>query len=122
MGAQRKNLHDQSQRFSCQVCKEINAKVLIDDSAENAFKTAAAPHPVTVLLFGKYLWNRRWAKIKSQAEEFSYEEKNKAENGRKWWKDDEFELPQPGLRIHRTESWDAVVEWVRQAKADGHWE
>jgi len=104
------------------VCKEIHAKVLIDDSAENAFKTATAPHPVTVLLFGNYRWNRRWAKLKSAAEELSHEEKNKVENGREWWRDDEFELPQPGLQIHRTQNWDAVVEWVRQAKADGHWE
>lgn len=104
------------------VCKEINAKVLIDDSAENAFKTSASPHAITVLLFGRYNWNRRVAKIKSEAEELSHEEKNKAEDGREWWKDDEFELPQPGLQIHRTEDWDVVVEWVRQAKVDGHWE
>ena len=105
-----------------QVCKEINAKVLIDDSAENAFKTASVPHPITVLLFGNYNWNRRLAKIKSEAEELSHEEKNKIENEREWWKDDEFELPQPGLRVHRTEDWEAVVEWVRKAKEDGHWE
>lgn len=81
-----------------------------------------SPHSVTVLLFGSYKWNRRQAKIKSEVEELSHEEKNKVENGREWWKDDEFELPRPGLRIHRTETWDAVVEWVQQAKADGHWE
>ena len=95
---------------------------MVDDSAENAFKTASSPHPVTVLLFGKYLWNRRVTKLKSEDEELSHEERTKAENGREWWKDDEFELPQPGLRIHRTETWDDVVQWVRQAKADGHWE
>ena len=104
------------------MCKQINAKVLIDDSAENAFKTAMHLHPITVLLFGNYNWNRRRAKIGSEFQELSHEEKNRRENGRKWWKDDEFELPQPGLRIHRTETWDAVVDWVRQAKADGHWE
>ena len=105
-----------------QVCKEIGARVLIDDSAENAFKTASGPHPVTVLLFGNYSWNKRMANIENKAAEVSHEEKSKAENGREWWKDDEFELPQPGLRVHRTENWDAVVEWVQQAKADGHWE
>ena len=95
---------------------------MIDDCAENAFKTAAASHPVTVLLFGEYSWNRRAAKFESEAEELSHEERNKVENWREWWKDDEFELPQPGLRIHRTKDWDAVVEWIRQAKAEGHWE
>jgi len=81
-----------------------------------------APHPVTVLLFGNYTWNKRQAKIKGEVQELSHAEKNEVENGREWWKDDEFDLPQSGLRIHRTENWDAVVEWVRQAKADGHWE
>lgn len=82
----------------------------------------AGPHPVTVLLYGKYNWNRRLTNIRNESEELSHEEKNKVENGRKWWEDDEFELPQPGLQIHRTETWDEVVGWVRQAKTDGHWE
>ncbi|KAJ7462802.1 hypothetical protein B0H11DRAFT_2054418 [Mycena galericulata] len=42
-----------------QVCADIKAQVLIDDSAENAIQCSTALSPTRVLLFGNYEWNKR---------------------------------------------------------------
>lgn len=103
-----------------QVCKDINARILIDDSIENGYACATAEHPVTTLLFGDYQWNKRRGKIE-RGRELSYEEKTKLEGGREWWKDDDVVLPtdHDGTPLHRVKDWEGVVEFVKKAKDEG---
>ncbi|KAJ7456574.1 hypothetical protein FB451DRAFT_1407269 [Mycena latifolia] len=42
-----------------QVCADLKAQVLIDDSAENAIQCSTASSPTRVLLYGNYEWNKR---------------------------------------------------------------
>ncbi|KAI0728549.1 hypothetical protein C8Q72DRAFT_779596 [Fomitopsis betulina] len=95
------------------VCKKLGAKLMIDDSLENALKCIQADPPVTILLFGDYEWNKRSGTYKHINDEVSFEERTKREGGREWWHDDDAIIPE-GAPLTRVNNWAEVVEWVQK--------
>ncbi|RDX56226.1 hypothetical protein OH76DRAFT_1396566 [Lentinus brumalis] len=102
------------------VCRKIGAKLLIDDSVENALKCVTTEPPVPVLLFGDYQWNKRVGRYKDIASEVSFEDKLKREGGREFWKEEDVdkEIP-PGAPLTRVKNWKEVLEWVEKKRAEG---
>ncbi|KAL1738533.1 hypothetical protein HDZ31DRAFT_86155 [Schizophyllum fasciatum] len=113
-----KNEHEVVTKLSkAEVCAGLGAKVLIDDSSENALQVATAthlPHRTHVLLFGEYEWNKRISSGEDAKAEMVFEERLKRENGREFWKDEHLEDIIPsGAPLTRVRNWDEVVAWVR---------
>lgn len=77
-----------------QVCTDLNAQLLIDDSSENALQCATASPPTRVLLFGDYQWNQRVSKAEDQTEEMVFDTRLKAAGGREFWNDEKLEVPE----------------------------
>lgn len=100
------------------VCRKLKAKVMIDDSLENALKCATATPPVPILLFGDNEWNQRLAKYSDIKEEVSFAVKSSREGGREFWKDDNITFPE-GAPLTRVKDWKEVVEWVKKARSEG---
>ncbi|EMD41551.1 hypothetical protein CERSUDRAFT_110103 [Gelatoporia subvermispora B] len=96
-----------------EVCAKLGAKLMIDDSVENALKCAKATPPVAVLLLGDYAWNQREAKFSSMKDETSFAEKLEKEGGREFWKDDDVVIPE-GQSPIRVKNWEEIVRWVEQ--------
>ena len=101
-----------------QVCFDLGAKLLIDDSAENALQCATSETPTPVLLFGDYEWNKRLSGPGDMIDEMIFERRFVANGQREFWKDEKVDLPE-GAPVHRVKEWEEVVKWVRQAKANG---
>ncbi|KZT06302.1 uncharacterized protein LAESUDRAFT_726129 [Laetiporus sulphureus 93-53] len=95
------------------VCKKLGAKLMIDDSLENALKCIDHQPPVPTLLFGDYQWNKRQAQYVDIRFEVSFDERHRLEGGREWWKDDEVEIPE-SAPLKRVNHWKEVVSWVEQ--------
>ncbi|PSR80711.1 hypothetical protein PHLCEN_2v6627 [Hermanssonia centrifuga] len=100
------------------VCLKLKAKVLIDDSLENALKCALHPQPTPVLLFGNNAWNQRESKYGDMKEELSFEERLKKEGGREFWKEENVKIPE-GVPLTRVTDWTGVVQWVEAALQGG---
>ena len=98
---------------SLQVCHNIGAQLLIDDSVENALACAGANPPVSVLLFGDYQWNKRESKVDCPEDHLGYDDRLKAEGGHEWWKDDlvDGKLPRS---VNRVKNWKEVVSWAKE--------
>ena len=96
-----------------QVCHTLGAKLLIDDSVENALTCAKADPPITVLLFGDYQWNKRESRLDHPQDHLGYKERLEFEHGREWWKDESVELPSI---VTRMKDWKEVVTWVEKNK------
>ena len=94
-----------------QVCHTLGAKLLIDDSVENALACAKADPPITVLLFGDYQWNKRESRLDHPQDHLGYKERLEFEHGREWWKDETVELPSI---VTRMKDWKEVVTWVEK--------
>ncbi|KAL1761820.1 5' nucleotidase [Schizophyllum commune] len=113
-----KNEHEVVTKLSkAEVCAGLKAKMLIDDSSENALQVVTATHlshKIHVLLFGDYEWNKRTSSSDDAKPEMVYEERLKRENGHEFWKDEHLEdhLP-PDASLTRVKSWEEVVAWVR---------
>ncbi|XP_006454613.1 hypothetical protein AGABI2DRAFT_182583 [Agaricus bisporus var. bisporus H97] len=97
-----------------QICKELGAKLLIDDSVENALQCVNASEPVPVLLFGDYEWNRRV----SSADDMTFDIRLEACDGREFWREETVPIPK-GAALWRVRDWKEVVQWVHQAQAEG---
>ncbi|KAJ3552817.1 hypothetical protein NM688_g3952 [Phlebia brevispora] len=100
------------------VCLQLGAKFLIDDSLENALKCIKHPQPTQVLLFGNNAWNKREASYKDIKDELSFEERLKKEGGREFWKEEEVEIP-AHLPLTRVPDWEGVVAWAEVALREG---
>lgn len=96
-----------------QVCHRIGARLLIDDSVENALACAGATPPVSVLLFGDYQWNKRESKVDSPEDHMSYEVRLKAEGGQESWKEDLVDGKLPSS-VNRVKNWKEVVSWAKE--------
>ncbi len=96
-----------------QICHRIGAKLLIDDSVENALACASATPPVTVLLFGDYQWNKRESKVDAPEDHLGYEDRLKAEGGQEWWLEDNVDGNQPS-NVTRARGWQEVVSWAKE--------
>lgn len=101
-----------------QVCADMEVKLLIDDSAENAIQCATYKRPTNVLLFGDYEWNKRFSGPEDAKDEMAFSQRLKAEGGKEFWKFETVDIPD-GIPLIRVKDWDKVVEWVRRAKEEG---
>ncbi|KAF5384739.1 hypothetical protein D9757_006237 [Collybiopsis confluens] len=102
------------------VCAKLNARLLIDDSSENALQLVTTlSEPIPVLLFGQYEWNKRISSHADSVESMVFENRLQIEGGREFWKEERFEDHIPdGAQIRRVKDWEEVVEWVKTARAE----
>lgn len=106
-------------RTKHEVMQQVNALLLVDDSAENAIHAAQADPPAKVLLFGSYPWNAEIVPpsgegAKDAEDEIIYVDaaaqgklatraaRRKARIDRGW-------LP---AGVTRVKDWEAVVEFI----------
>ncbi|KAJ7139714.1 hypothetical protein C8R44DRAFT_765240 [Mycena epipterygia] len=101
-----------------QVCADLKAQVLIDDSAENAIQCSTALSPTRVLLFGDYEWNKRISGPGDGADEMSFDRRLAADGGREFWKEETLAIPE-GVPLERVKDWSEVVRWVKAARNEG---
>jgi len=101
-----------------QVCADLKARLLIDDSSENALQvstsSSAATPPTPVLLFGQYEWNKRLSSHADAMDTMTFDNRLQIEGGKEFWKDERLEdhIPE-GAPLHRVKDWQEVVRWVR---------
>lgn len=101
-----------------QVCADLGAKLLIDDSAENALQCATSKHPTPVLLFGDYQWNKRISGSGDAKDEMAFDRRLAAEGGREFWKEETVAIPE-GVPLKRAKDWSEVVRWVQIERSEG---
>lgn len=101
-----------------QVCHRLGAKLMIDDSVENALKCVKADPPVPTLLFGDREWNKRESRYDDISTELSFEQKLEKEGGREFWKEEKVVIPE-GAPLTRVKDWAEVIAWVEEAKKAG---
>jgi uncharacterized membrane protein len=82
-----------------QVCRDLKAVLLIDDSSENALRTATDKSSTPVLLFGDYQWNQRICKHDDACEEMAFSRRFEAEGKREFWKEVRPETPMLGVDL-----------------------
>ncbi|KAH7927388.1 hypothetical protein BV22DRAFT_1031872 [Leucogyrophana mollusca] len=128
--------HEVSTKLSkAQVCIDIGAKLLVDDSLENALACAkyvpgpddvGSTPPPPVLLFGSYEWNHRFSEAADERDDMMYEKRSELEGGQKFLEVDvkraEEVLQQVNkerTRVTRVKDWSEVVRWVTNAKKEG---
>ncbi|KAJ8457468.1 hypothetical protein ONZ45_g18301 [Pleurotus djamor] len=87
-----------------QVCNDLGARLLIDDSAENAIQCSTHDPPTRVLLFGDYQWNKRTSGPSDYRDEMSFDIRLKAEGGREFWKEEALEIPKDAPWFAESES------------------
>ncbi|KAK2461680.1 hypothetical protein APHAL10511_006143 [Amanita phalloides] len=97
-----------TQPNKAQVCADLNARMLIDDSAENAMQCVTATPAVSVLLFGEYEWNKRLSKPEDTREEMTFELRLAAEGGRRFWESEQLVIP-AGAPLWRVSDWPQVI-------------
>jgi hypothetical protein len=113
-----------------QVCQELRAHALVDDSLENALACMAADPPVRVLLFGDTEWGTRRSVVNGlkrpgdldgsiiqlgmaegiDVTQMGFHERLRFEGGRRFWEEDA--KAQESLACTRVRDWLAVVAWV----------
>ena len=113
------------------MCHQLDARVLIDDSAENVLLCATqANPPVPCLLFGSYAWN---AAIREPGSHRHPDDKEVEEGGMTYKQKEEKDpalirqaeerrrevvskawLPEG---VERVRDWDEVVRWVKERLA-----
>lgn len=114
-----------------EVCVDIGAKLLIDDSVENAVAcvehvaSSAEGVPPRVLLFGSYEWNKRLSRRSmDERNEMAYTNRVEAEGGNQFLERDvvlcEQEVAAADSKlVKRVKDWNEVVEYVVAEKAAG---
>ncbi|KAK7041678.1 hypothetical protein VNI00_008967 [Paramarasmius palmivorus] len=116
--------HEVTTKLSkAEVCANLQARLLIDDSSENALQVAAPTPPIPptpVLLFGDYEWNSRVSSAKDAVDTMVFDTRLQIEGGREFWKEEKLEdhIPE-GAPIQRVKDWAAAVRWVKKAREEG---
>ncbi|KAH8120464.1 hypothetical protein DFH11DRAFT_1560172 [Phellopilus nigrolimitatus] len=102
-----------------EVCHRLKARLLIDDSVENALACARDATPqIPVLLFGDYSWNKRESRLEHPQDHLGFKERLNFEHGREWWKDENVNNVLPE-NVSRVKDWKAVIAYVERHKAEG---
>ncbi|KAL0576799.1 hypothetical protein V5O48_005169 [Marasmius crinis-equi] len=119
-----KNSHEVTTKLSkAQVCADLNAQLLIDDSSENALQVSTSTsRPTPVLLFGDYEWNSRLSSSSDAVDTMVFDTRLLIEGGKEFWKDDseKFDNHVPeGAPLYRVKDWAAAVRWVKKAREEG---
>jgi hypothetical protein len=118
MGCTRHWYEAHTTKLLSQVCADLGARLLIDDSAENAVQCATAEPHTPVLLFGDYSWNKRMSGPSDARDEMSFDRRLEAEGGREFWKDERIEVPAE-TPMYRVKDWAEVVRWVQKTRGEG---
>ncbi|KAI6005117.1 hypothetical protein F5J12DRAFT_834830 [Pisolithus orientalis] len=128
------NGHAVATRLSkAQVCMDIGAKLLIDDSVENAMacmrhtaESGGGVAPPHVLLFGSYEWNKRLSQHSEEQDDMVYAKRIEVEGDNRFLERDvihcEEELRKvnsPKVRVKRVQDWNEVVAHVEAERAAG---
>lgn len=105
-----------------QVCTEIGAGLLIDDSVENVLGCAeyatrsGGIDPPRVLLFGSYEWNQRVSYSSDDCDEMVFADRFEAEGGDGFLERDRLgcekelaDMSSRGVCVHRVPDWNEVV-------------
>ncbi|KZP32280.1 hypothetical protein FIBSPDRAFT_1036915 [Athelia psychrophila] len=114
------------------VCLSIGAKLLIDDSLENALHCAshssAAGPPTPVLLFGAYEWNKRQSFSTDNRDDRAFAARLVTEGPEFWKKDDvDIDAIRKGdgkgeggeVPLWRVRNWAETVRWIGKAREEG---
>lgn len=104
--------------YSLQVCLDLGAKLLIDDSLENALACASHKPPVPVLLFGDYEWNKRQSFPSDNKDDTMYSRRLENEGPEFWKKDDEKVVYPQGAPLWRVKHWGETIRWIEQARKE----
>jgi len=110
-----------------EVCIDIGAKLLIDDSLENALACAdyipldGVTRPPPVLLFGSYEWNKRLSFSSHEHDDMVYEGRFQREGGKFLDEDakrgdEALEQANSKHSICRVKDWSEVVRYVTKMK------
>lgn len=115
-----------------EVCIDIGAKLLIDDSVENAMAcveyvtpSGAQGVPPSVLLFGSYEWNKRLSRRSTdERDEMAYANRVEAEGGNQFLERDVMLCEQQvaaadSKLVNRVKDWSEAVKYVAAEKAVG---
>jgi len=102
-----------------QVCLDLGAKLLIDDSLENALACATHNPPTPVLLFGDYEWNKRQSFSSDCREDKTFSSRLEHEGPEFWKKDDEKVVYPEGASLWRVKDWGETIRWIEQARKRG---
>ncbi|KAG1787844.1 uncharacterized protein HD556DRAFT_932900 [Suillus plorans] len=120
--------HEVATRLSkAEVCIDIGAELLIDDSMENALACAyhipldGVTKPPPVLLFGSYEWNKRLSVASDECDDMVYEVRLQREGGKFLEEDVErgdkaLEQANTHLSVRRARDWSEVVRYVAELK------
>lgn len=121
----RKDHEIATQLSKAEVCIDIGAKLLIDDSMENALACAyhipldGVTRPPPVLLFGSYEWNKRLSLASDECNDMVYEVRLQREGGNFLEEDvkrgDEvLKEANTHLSVRRAKDWSEVVRYVTE--------
>ncbi|KAG6335623.1 hypothetical protein ID866_3459 [Astraeus odoratus] len=114
------------------VCIDIGARLLVDDSVENAMECAKyvaqsdKGTPPQVLLFGSYEWNRRLSQRSEEHDDMAYANRVKGEGGNSFLERDIAhctealaEVNTKEILVKRVRDWGEVVTHVTIEKSAG---
>ena len=103
-----------------QICRELAASLLIDDSVENVLGCVTARAEQTpALLFGDYEWGKRASNAETAEDMMSFDKRKQHELllGRdpEWWKQDTIQLPEG---VWRVKDWSEALLWLQRSGED----
>ncbi|KIM85455.1 hypothetical protein PILCRDRAFT_817479 [Piloderma croceum F 1598] len=102
-----------------EVCLSLGAKLLIDDSLENALLCASHTPPTPVLLFGDYEWNKRQSLSTDHRNDMTFARRLETE-GPEFWKNDDQKVVYPeGAPLWRVRDWGETIRWIEKAREQG---
>lgn len=100
-----------------QICRELYASLLIDDSVESVLGCVSTPTGQTpALLFGDYEWGKRFSAAETAEDKMSFNQRQQHEltlgRSPEWWRQDKVELPEG---IWRVKNWPEVLLWLQRS-------
>ncbi|KAG2754434.1 hypothetical protein P692DRAFT_20827618 [Suillus brevipes Sb2] len=127
LASARKDHEVATQLSKAEVCIDIGAKLLIDDSMENALACAyhipldGVTKPPPVLLFGSYEWNKRLSLASDECNDMVYEVRLQREGGKFLEEDvkrgvDILEQANTHLSVRRAGDWGEVVRYITELR------
>lgn len=103
-----------------QVCIDLGAKLLIDDSLENALSCVSHDPPTPILLFGDYEWNKRQSFPSDHKSDDTTFSRRLEREGPEFWKKDEEKVIYPeDAPLWRVKDWGETIRWVEKARQQG---
>lgn len=116
-----------------QICVDIGARLLIDDSVENAVacvqhvvESSGTVTPPHVLLFGSYEWNKRLSRRSEERDDMMYARRMEVEGDNQFLERDVIHCKEElrkansnKIRVKRVQNWNEVIAHVEAERAAG---